>query len=289
MRKKFLFGKNWYFEDIKPGEPSTSNWGVMPEKEIYSGRSQFQKIEIFETKKFGKILVLDGLVQLSTKYEHVYHEMLVHPAMFYHQKPEKVLIIGGGDGGTLREVVKHKVKEIFLVDIDKKIIEISKKYLPSVSARAFNYKRLKIFNENALNFVKKYKNYFDIVINDLTDPIGPSRSLWSIGFYRDILRALKENGIAAFQTAYFTERFGRKARKRIKKVFPFFKVHKAFVGCFPFDEHTFTFGSKKINFDKITLKQIKSKYKKINLKTKYYSPEIHFSSQVLPKYYVNYY
>lgn len=285
MKKKFLFGKNWFFEDFKLEESSTFTWGVIPEKEIYSGKSDFQKIEIFETKEFGRILTLDGLVQLSTKHEFVYHEMLVQPAMFYHKKPEKVLIIGGGDGGALREIVKHKsVKEIFLVDIDKKVIEVSKKYLPSVSDGAFSDKRLKIFNEDALKFIRNYKNYFDIIIDDLTDPTGPSRGLWSNRFYKDILKALKEDDVAAFQTAYLKERFAKKARKRIRKVFPFFKVHKAFVASFPFDEHTFSFGSKKINFDKVSFEEVNKKFKKLNLKTRYYSPEIHFSSQVLPKF-----
>ena len=285
MKKKFLFGKNWFFEDFKlPTEPPTSTWCVLIEKEIYSGKSQFQKIEIFATKEFGRILALDGLVQLSTKEEFVYHEMLTHPALFYHQNPKKILIIGGGDGGVLREVVKHPVKEIFLVDIDKKVIEVSKKYLPSVSKGAFNDKRLKVFNEDALSFVKKYKNYFDIIIDDLTDPVGISRALWTKKFYRNISRALKENGLAAFQTAYLKEKFAKSARKKLKKIFPFFKVHKAFVGCFPFDEHTFSFGSKKINFNKVSRGTIKKRYKKLKIKTKYYSPEIHFASTIFPKY-----
>jgi len=282
MIKKFLFGKNWFFENIKLGESPTFTWGVIPEEEIYSGKSNFQKIEIFETKEFDRILALDGFVQLSTKHEFVYHEMLVHPALFYHSNPERVLIIGGGDGGILREVVKHPVKEIYLVDIDKKVIEISKKYLPSVSKGAFRDKRLKIFNVDALNFIKRYNNFFDVIIDDLTDPAGPSLALWSSGFYKNISRALKEGGIAAFQTAYFRERFAKKSRKKIKKVFPFFKLHKAHVGCFPFDEHTFSLGSKKINFDRVSFKKIKTKFKKLNIKTKYYSPEIHFSSAVFP-------
>ena len=284
MKKKFLFGKNWFFEDFIPGEPQTSTWGFVIEKEIYSGKSKFQKIEVFETKEFGRVLALDGLVQLSTKDEFVYHEMLVHPAFLYQSNPKTVLIIGGGDGGVLREVVKYPVKEIFLVDIDREVIEISKKYLPSLSKGAFEDKRLKIFNEDALNFVKKSKNYFDIIIDDLTDPTGPSRALWTTKFYKNISRALKETGVAAFQTAYLKERFAKTARKKIRKVFPFLKVHKAFVDCFPFDEHTFSIGSKKINLDKISFNEINKKYKKLNLKTKYYSPEIHFASGILPKY-----
>jgi len=284
MKRKFFFGKKWFFEDFKiPTEPPTSTWCVCIEREIYSGKSKFQKIEVFDTKEFGRILVLDGLVQLSTKDEFVYHEMLVHPAMFYHQNPKKILIIGGGDGGVLREVVKYPVNEIFLVDIDKKVIEVSKRYLPSISNGAFNDRRLKIFNEDARKFIKGYKNFFDVIIDDLTDPTGPSLPLWTSRFFRDILKALKKNGVAAFQTAYLKENFAKRIRKDIKKVFPFFKIHKVFVGCFPFDEHTFSFGSKKINFEKFTLKEIENKFKKLKLRTKYYSPEIHFSSRVFPK------
>jgi len=284
MRKRFLFGKNWFFEKFISGEPKTSIWGFIIEKEIYSGKSEFQKIEIFDTKEFGRILALDERVQLSTNHEFVYHEMLVQPAMLYHPNPERILIIGGGDGGVLREVVKHQVKEIFLVDIDKKVIEVSRKYLPSVSQGAFKDKRLKIFNENAQKFIKRYNNFFDVIIDDLTDPYGPSFALWKIGFYGDIFRALKENGLAAFQTAYVGVEFAKKARKKIRKIFPYFKIHKAFIDCFPFDEHTFSFGSKEINFDKFTFEEIDKKFKKLNLKTKYYSPEIHFTSAVLPEY-----
>jgi len=280
VKKKFLFGKKWFFEDFKLGEGEGSTWGFVIEKEIFSGKSKFQKIEVFETKEFGRILALDGLVQLSTKDEPVYHEMLVHPAMLYCQKPKRVLIIGGGDGGALREVVKHPAKEIYLVDIDKKVIEVSRKYLPSLSRGAFREKRLKIFHTDALKFIKKYNNFFDIIIDDLTDPTGPSAALWTSKFYRDIFRALTDKGVAGFQTAHVEEKFAKRARKKLKKIFPFFKVHKAFVGCFPFDEHTFPFGSKKVNFEKFMPKQIKEKYKRLKLKTQYYSPEIHFASAI---------
>jgi spermidine synthase len=279
MKKNFL-GKKWFFEDFLPGEPKTSTWGFKIEKEIFSGESKFQKIEIFQNKEFGKILALDGMVQLSTKDEFVYHEMLVHPAILSHQNPKRVLIIGGGDGGALREVSKHPVKEIYLVDIDKKVIEVSKKYLPEVSKGAFKDKRLKIFIEDALKFIKGYKNYFDIIIEDLTDPTLITKFCWNIKFYKDIQSALKKDGVAGFQSGYLKEPFAKKARRDLAKVFPFFVIHKAFVGCFPMDEHTFSFGSKKINFNKISFKDIEKKFKKLKLKTKYYSPKIHFYSKI---------
>jgi spermidine synthase len=283
IKKNFIPGRDWFFEAILPAEDPDFTWGFSPEKIIYSGKSKFQKIDIYETKHFGRILTLDDLVQLSTVHEFIYHETLVHPAFFYHKNPKRVLIIGGGDGGTLREVVKYPVKEIFMVDIDKKIIEISKKYLRGVSNGAFNDKRLKLIFADALNFVKNYNDYFDIIINDLTDPVGPSLDLWSAKFYSDIRRALKKDGVAGFQTGCIGEDFDTELRYVVRRVFPYFKVHKAYVGCFPFGEHTFSFGSKKIDFDKMNLKEMKAKFKKIKLRTRYYSPEIHFSSKVFPK------
>lgn len=282
MKKNFFSGKNWFFEAFVPGEPQSYTWVVKIKKKVYSGKSKYQKFVIFDTKEFGRIFSLDGLVQFSTRHEFVYHEMLTHPAFFYHKNPKRVLIIGGGDGGVLREAVKHSVENIFLVDIDEKVVDVAKKYLPTISNGAFFDKRLKIFHENALNFVKKYKNYFDIIVDDLTDPTGPSVALWKKAFIKNIKSALKDDGIAAFQTGHLKERFAKKARKNIKKIFPYFKTHKAFVGCFPFDEHAFSFGSKKNNFNKTSPRTIKTRFKKLKIKTRYYSPEIHFASAVLP-------
>ncbi len=180
-------------------------------------------------------------------------------------------------------MVKYpSVKEIFLVDIDEKVTELSKKYLPSLSCGSFNDKRLKLFHLDALKFVKRYREYFDIIIDDLTDPIGPSRALWSVAFYTDIKNALKQDGIAIFQTAYLGENFAKRSRETLRKIFPFFKMHKAYVGCFPFDEHTFLLGSKSVDFDVLTLEDVREKFKKLCLQTKYYSPEIHFASCVFP-------
>jgi spermidine synthase len=279
MEIKFL-GQNWFFENFLSGEPKRSTWGFKIERKNLSKKSKFQKIEIFENKEFGKILVLDGMVQLSTKHEFIYHEMLVHPAMLYHKNPKRVLIIGGGDGGVLREVSKYPVKKIFLVDIDKKVIEVSRKYLPSLSAGSFEDKRLKIFNQDAFEFLKNYQNFFDVVIDDLTDPSGPSLSLWGKNFYRRIFNTMKKNGIVSIQAGYFKDKFSESLRKKMKEVFENFVLHKAFVDCFPFDEHVFFIGSKELDFDKISLKDIEKKFKKLKLKTKYYSPKIHFCSRI---------
>jgi spermidine synthase len=279
MIRKFL-GKKWFFEDFLPGEFKTSTWGFQIEKVIYSEKSKFQKIEIFKTKEFDKVLILDGIIQLSTKDEFIYHEILVHPGVLFHQKPEKVLILGGGDGGALREIVKYRVKEIFLVDIDKKVIEISKKYLPSVSKGAFKDKRVKIFIEDASKFIKKYQDYFDIIIEDLTDPSQIAESCWNIRFYKDIFFALKENGIVSFQSGFLNNSFTQKIIRDFKKIFPFLEIRKVFIPSFPLDEQTFSLASKKLNFNKISFKKIEKKFKKIKLKTRYYNPKIHFCSKI---------
>jgi spermidine synthase len=279
MKKRFL-EKNWFFEDFLPGEPRTSTWGFLIKKEIFSGKSKFQKIEIFENEEYGRILVLDGVVQLSTKFEFIYHEMLVHPAMFCHKDPEKVLIIGGGDGGALREVSKHPVKEIFLVDIDKKVIEVSKKYLPSVSAGSFKDKRLKIFHQDAFEFLKNYQNFFDVIIDDLTDPRGPSLSLWGRKFYQRISGALKKGGIVSMQAGYLREKFSSRLRKKMEKNFKLFVLHSAFADCFPMSEHVFFIGSKDFDFYKVSFREILRKFKKLKLKTRYYTPKVHFCSRL---------
>lgn len=283
IKNNFISGKSWFFEDLIPGEYPTFTWGFLPKKKIFSGKSRFQKFEIFETERFGKVLVLDGLVQFSTEQEHVYHEMLVHPAFFYHKNPKSVLIIGGGDGGVLREVLKYKsVKKVFLVDIDKMVTTVCQKYMPSLSLGAFSDRRLKLLNQDAVDFVRKYKNYFDVIIDDLTDPVGPSLFLWSSKFYNDIKAALKDDGVGAFQTAYLNEKFAIKSRDRLKNIFPYFALHKAYVGCFPFDEHTFSFCSKTVDFKKTDVKSLEEKTRKSKIKTKYYGPEIHFASKVIP-------
>ena len=285
--KNYVFKKNqWFFERTVSGILDAIKPGIKIKKKFFSGKSSYQKIEVIDTFAFGRILVLDGIIQLSRIDEFIYHEMLTHPAMFYHPKPKKILIIGGGDGGALREVLRHPAKEVYLVDIDKKIIEISEKYLPFVSKGAFKDKRAKILIEDGIKFVKKYKDFFDVIIIDSTDPIGPSLGLFSEKFYQDIFKALSKNGILSVQSGCFFEQFSylRNIYKKLKKIFPSVKIHKACVPCVQCsNEYSFTVASK-FNFKKTTLKNIEKKYKKLNLDLKYYNPKIHFASAVLPQY-----
>jgi len=168
-------------------------------KIVYSGESKFQRIEVFESENFGKILVLDGAIQTTEKDEFLYHELLVHPAMQAHEDPKIILIIGGGDGGALREVLKYDVERVDLVEIDPEVIEISKKYLWSIHRNSFDDERVRIHNEDGARFVMGRKEEYDVVIIDGPDPIGPGKALYTKEFYSSLRDSVGEDGIIVVQ------------------------------------------------------------------------------------------
>jgi spermidine synthase len=280
--------KNWFFENPLPLTKEEIKIGFKIKRKIYSEKSQYQKIEILDTFAFGKILVLDGIIQLSQKYEFIYHEMISHLSLFSHPHPKRVLIVGGGDGGTLREVLKHDLKEVFLVEIDPKVMEVSKKYLSFLKLKnSLKRKNVKIFFENGANFIKEFKNFFDVIICDSTDPSGPSKVLFSEKFYKDVFNGLSKNGIFITQGGNFLQQIFeiKDCYKKLKKIFPFVKIHRAVVFDYQLTDFSFILASKGINFEKISLERIRKRFKKIEKSLKYYSPEIHFSSGILPKFY----
>jgi len=282
---KINFEGNWFVEGALPSVRDVSKIAIQIGKRIYRGRSKYQEIEVFDSYKFGRILALDKIIQLSEGDEFIYHEMLTHLPMISHPNPKKVLIVGGGDGGVLREALRHPVKEVYLVDIDKKVIEVSKKYLQFVSKGAFNDKRAKIFIEDGIKFVKKYRDFFDVIIIDSTDPAGPSVPLFSKKFYKDCFKALTKEGVISIQTMCFFNYFPiiKRTYKKLTPFFPSVKLYQADIPCFHCGEYCFTLASKKIDLGKIDLNYLKKRFKKIKGKLKYYSPEIHQSSMVLPK------
>lgn len=283
MKKK----KNkWLFETLTiPYDNIEVQHGPRLKKRIYSGNSPYQKIEIFDTFSFGKILVLDGIFQTSENDEFIYHEMLCHLPMFYHSNPKKVLIIGGGDGGSLEETLKHPVERVWVVEIDKKVIDVSKKYLPSISKGAFQDKRAEVVIDDGLRFIKNYQNFFDVIILDLSDPWGPSRKLISSDFYKDTKKALKRGGVISVQGGCFFYQIKLVVTifKRLKKIFSSVIIHRAPVLLYGLGELNFTIASD-IDLKKINKKNIERKFRRLNLDLEYYRPKIHFASAVLPKY-----
>lgn len=189
---------NWFWDCVSPNLIQQFSVSAMP----YAGKSKYQSIQVLDTPSFGRCLILDGKIQCSTSDEFIYHEALVHPAMITHPKPETVFIAGGGEGATLREVLVHKtVKKAVMVDIDKKVPEICRRYLPSLSDGAFEDRRVELIYMDAMKYLAETREKFDVMILDLTEPLeeGPAYLLFTKEFYRDLSKKLKKDGIMALQ------------------------------------------------------------------------------------------
>ncbi|XOB46575.1 MAG: polyamine aminopropyltransferase [Candidatus Nealsonbacteria bacterium] len=279
--------KKWFFEKVLPKVVEDYKIGWKLKKRVYSKKSKYQKIEILDTFALGRIFVLDGILQLSEKYEFIYHEMISHLPLFYHPNPERILIIGGGDGGVLREVLKHSLKEIFWVELDSKVVEISKKYLSFLDIKnSLKQKKVKLFFEDGGTFIRKFKDFFDVIIVDSTDPAGPSLHLFQKRFYKNCFLALKKEGIFITQSGNFLDQLSeiKTVIKNLTPSFPYVKVHRIFTPDYQSSDFSFTLASKKINLEGFNIKKIEKRYKKIK-GLKYYSPKIHLASGILPKFY----
>lgn len=199
-------------------------YGFAYKKLLYSSQTAYQKIEVYDTALFGKLLKLDDFFQTSEKEEFFYHELMVHPAMCSHSNPEKILIIGGGDGGILKNVLYHQnVKKAVLVEIDGEVVRASKKYLPSVSGNAFGDKRTQLIIRDGNRFIKETKEKFDVIIADLTDPLGPSKNLYGKNFYDQISNLLNKRGIFQLHTEFCVTRpeLSRQIYENLKSCFKY--------------------------------------------------------------------
>lgn len=277
-KQKFIYEEGLPFDEMQ------ARIGFPLVEKIYSGKSKYQKIEVFDLKFWGRSLYLDGILQTTEKDEFIYHEMIAHPPLFSYSKPEKVLIIGGGDGGTLKEVLKHKsVKEVILSELDEKVIEISQKYLSKISQKSFEDKRTKIFVSDGREIIKKYLNYFDVIILDLPDPSDNCKYLISSSFYRQVKKSMKKKGIISVQSESFTNqiKLASLINKNLKSVFKYVCPQRLCVPSYQAGEFSLTMASD-FDFNKIKIGALKKKSK--NFKLKYWSPEMHFASTVLPRY-----
>lgn len=201
---------------------------------LYSGRSKYQEIDVVETQDFGLCLVLDGKVQSSLVDEFIYHEALVHPSMVTHPRPEKVLVIGGGEGGTIREVLKHNtVKDVVMVDIDEEVIRVSKTFMPQLSAGAFEDKRLKLIIDDGRAYLEKTNEQYDVILVDVTDPLpeGPSYLLYTKQFYELVKKCLKPDGLMATQatSVFYSRKSYTLIYNTLKQVFPVVRAYSAWV------------------------------------------------------------
>ena len=258
---------------------------IKVEEQLYSGKSEFQRIDVFSSKEFGRFLSIDGYMMLTEKDEFIYHEMITHAAAAVHPNPARVLVIGGGDGGVVRELCRYNaVKHIDLVEIDELVVDVCKKYMP-FTACSLDDPRVHIFYEDGVKFIRRYENKYDVIIVDSTDPFGPGEGLFTKEFYGSCFKALKEDGIMVNQhESPFYEQDAtamQGAHKRIVESFPISRVYQAHIPTYPSGHWLFGFASKKyhpvIDYDG-------AKWKALGIKTRYYNSHIHVGAFALPNY-----
>ncbi|MDD4169205.1 MAG: polyamine aminopropyltransferase [Desulfotomaculaceae bacterium] len=245
---------------------------------LHEEKTPFQDLAVVDTVEFGRMLLLDNVIQTTVKDEFVYHEMITHVALNTHHRPVNVLVIGGGDGGTVREIVKHQsVEQVVHCEIDGAVIEAAKKYLPEISC-ALDHPKVKIIIDDGIKHVQSHKSHYDLIIVDSTDPVGPAEGLFSAAFYQDIYDCLTDDGIFVAQTEspFFNDGLIKRVYQDVAGIYPIPRLFLANVPTYPGGLWSFTMGSKK--YDPLQVDRAKI----AELDTRYYSPDIHFSSFVLP-------
>ncbi|UCD71247.1 MAG: polyamine aminopropyltransferase [Syntrophobacterales bacterium] len=269
----------WFTETVNDIVGNT----IKVKERIFSGRSEYQEIEIVDTYHYGRTLILEGSVQLTEKDEFTYHEMISHIPLFTHPNPERVLVIGGGDGGTIREVMKHPtVIQAQLAEIDPLVIEKSKQFLPFVSCELEN-PRVEIIIQDGMQYVKHHKGIFDVVLIDSPDPVGPAVGLYQKEFFEDVHKALKDDGIMVGQSEspFFDQTIVRPLYTILKPLFPIRKMYLAPVPSYPSGLWSFVFCSKR--YDPILHYRLED-FHRLNLKTRYYNEAIHQAAFALPNF-----
>lgn len=256
-------------------------------KLLFSEQTEYQLLEVYETDTWGNIMTIDGMVMLSEKDEFVYHEMIAHTAMFTHPNPERILIIGGGDGGTAREVMKHaSVQCVDMVEIDKAVVEASKLYFPHVGD--FDNPKLKVLFEDGISFIKNITDPYDVIIIDGSDPVGPAEGLFEKEFYQYCYHALAEDGVLTTQTeSPWVESYHpsiKKVFKSLGNLFPISKMFTCAIPLYPAGLWSMGIASKKEDpVSEDTLSRI-SKAENILVTLRYYNAAIHPACFALPQF-----
>ena len=266
-------------------EFQTKNLGLTArvKETLFTGKSDFQDVVIVDTEQFGRMLVLDGVFQTCIFDEFIYHEMIAHVPLFVHPNPKSVLVIGGGDGGTIREVVKHpSVVNAEMVEIDGMVVEASKKHLPEIAeALINNHPKVQLKIDDGIKHMQEARNKYDVIIVDCSDPIGPGEGLFTHAFYEDVYKALKEDGLFVQQTEspFYHQPLVSHLYKDIGSLFPITKLYLAQIPLYPSGTHCFTIGSKKYDpssVDTAKLPQVGT--------TRYWNKDIQKSCFALPNF-----
>ena len=252
-------------------------------EQLYSGKSYYQQIEVFDSYEFGRVLVLDGYIMLTEKDEYIYHEMMVHVPMACNPDIRRVLVIGAGDGGTVRELCRYdSITQIHMVEIDEQVVKVCKEYLPQTACRLED-PRVHIYYEDGLKFVRRVEDTYDLIIVDSTDPFGPGEGLFTKEFYGNCFTALREHGILTNQheSTYYDSYTSMVSRthRRMRSVFPVAMVYQAHIPTYPSGHWLFGFASKNIHPVYDFKPEI---WEQLGLETKYYNTQLHTGCFALP-------
>ena len=264
---------------------SEVNFSIKVNRQLFSAQSDYQRIDVFDSKEFGRFLTLDGYMMLTEKDEFIYHEMIVHVPMAVHPNVKNVLVIGAGDGGVIRELTRYEsIEKIDMVEIDELVVEVCKKYLP-LTACSLDDKRVHITYQDGLKYIRNCENEYDLIIVDSTDPFGPGEGLFTKEFYGNCYKALKEDGIIVNQheSPFYKEDAlaMQRAHKRIVESFKISKVYQAHIPTYPSGHWLFGFSSKKYH---PTKDFNGAKWDMLGLQTKYYNTRLHVGAFALPNY-----
>ena len=273
--------------DLWFSEKHTKNvqFSIRADRQLYSGQSAFQRIDVFESIEFGRFLTLDGYMMLTEKDEFIYHEMIVHPAMAVNPLIRDVLVIGAGDGGVPRELSRYEtIRKIDVVEIDEEVIRVCKEFLPK-TACGFDDSRVNVLIQDGLKYIRGCENQYDLIIVDSTDPFGPGEGLFTKEFSGNCYKALRENGIMINQhESPFYENDAiacQRAHKRIVQCFPISRVYQAHIPTYPSGHWLFGFASKRYH----PVGDLDENYwNSLNLKTGYYNTKLHTGAFALPNY-----
>ncbi len=258
---------------------------VRVNRQLYSGQSEFQRIDVFESSEFGRFLTLDGYMMLTEKDEFIYHEMITHVPMAVHPNVQDVLVIGAGDGGVIRELTRYgSIGRIDMVEIDPLVVEVCRQYLPKTACR-LDDPRVKIYYEDGLRFVRGKENCYDLIIVDSTDPFGPGEGLFTKEFYGNCYKALRADGIMVNQheSPFYTEdaRACKRAHQRIVSSFPISRVYQAHIPTYPSGHWLFGFASKQYH----PVKDLRAEaWQALGIATGYYTTKLHAGAFALPAY-----
>lgn len=270
----------WYTEN----HTDDVQFSIKVDRQLASCHSEFQRIDVFESKEFGRILTLDGYLMVTEKDEYIYHEMITHIPMATNPNIKKVLVVGGGDGGTVRELARYKhIEKIDMVEIDEMVVEICRKYIPS-TACSLDDERVNIYYEDGVRFVRNSEDeQYDLIIVDSTDPFGVGEGLFTKEFYGNCCRVLTSDGILVNQhESTFYDSYAnsmKRAHSRIKDFFSTALVYQAHIPTYPSGHWLFGFASKKYD-PRLDLKD--DWWNGLGLVTKYYNTILHKGCFAIP-------